>query len=313
MRPPNKGLKLPAESLDLHEVNALLRTFGSSRTDVRNYAMVTLMYAVGLRIGEIVALERRHFDKGRHKLIVPATARLPERSMTIDASTQEALERWLDVRRAAKIPAAAPLFCTITAGAKGRRVHTSYIRELLKAKATSLGLDRRVTPEGLRRSGRDHRQHSQRRIDAQVGRYLDEVSFRVRHPSAYERWQSALDLFEAHPQRHTTRIGHDCREALLAFADAGLEMCGVDPMPGAGTVQKLRVLIDHCGIASHAVLAQGKALVAYWGTVSDLAQRQEHAASRNGEPLTSEDARRLIFHTMLVMFEVDRLLRQASE
>lgn len=196
-RPANKGLKLPAESLDVRDVNALLRAFGSSRTDVRNYAMVMLMYAVGLRIGEIVALERRHFDNGRHKLIVPATARLPERSITIEGSTQEALERWIELSRAAKIPAAAPLFCTITAGTKGRRLHTSYIRELLKVKATSLGLDRRVTPEGLRRSGMDHRQHSQRRIDAQIGRYLDEVSFRLRYPEVYERWQSALDLFEA--------------------------------------------------------------------------------------------------------------------
>lgn len=307
MRPPNKGLKLPAEPLDLPDVNALLSSFGSSRTDIRNYAMVILMYRATLRIGEIVGLERRHFDTRRHRLIIPATPRLPERTMKIDAPTQQALDKWIEIRKAARIPAAAPLFCTITAGTQGRRLHTSYIRELLKAKATSLGIDRRVTPEGLRRSGKDHREHARRRIDAQVGQYLDEASFRLRHPDAYERWQSALDLFEAHPQRHATRIGHDCREALVSFADTALAAADIAPMPGAGTVQKLRALIEQVGVESVAVVAHTQALVSYWGTVSDLAQRQEHAASREKEDLTTEDARRLVFHTMLVMFEVDRL------
>jgi hypothetical protein len=50
------------------------------------------------------------------------------------------------------------------------------------------------------------------------------------------------------------------------------------------------------------------ALVPYWGTVSDLAQRQEHGSQRDEEqePLIWEDARRLVFQALVVMHETER-------
>lgn len=62
---------------------------------------------------------------------------------------------------------------------------------------------------------------------------------------------------------------------------------------------------------SERVRAFLEALLAYWGTVSDLANRQEHGATREGESLVAEDARRLVFQTMLVMYELDRALPDA--
>src|ERR1035441_5273371 len=91
--PVNKGITLPAEILAPQEVQLLLSSFGSSLTDVRNYAIVVLMYRAGLKVGEIVALERRHFELGNQLLAVPATRRLPERRITINTGTQEARER----------------------------------------------------------------------------------------------------------------------------------------------------------------------------------------------------------------------------
>ena len=51
-----------------------------------------------------------------------------------------------------------------------------------------------------------------------------------------------------------------------------------------------------------------KALVMYWGTVMDITQRQEHGSQREGGELTWEDARRVVFQTAVVMFEVDHAL-----
>ena len=48
--------------------------------------------------------------------------------------------------------------------------------------------------------------------------------------------------------------------------------------------------------------------MAYWGTLSDLVQRQEHGAAKEGEPLTWEDGQRVVFHTAIVMWEIDRSL-----
>src|ERR1035441_2524872 len=133
--PVNKGITLPAEILAPQEVQLLLSSFGSSLTDVRNYAIVVLMYRAGLKVGEIVALERRHFELGNQLLAVPATRRLPERRITINTGTQEALERWISVRKAAAVRLAAPLFCTVTADAKGNRLHASYLRTPLNERA----------------------------------------------------------------------------------------------------------------------------------------------------------------------------------
>ena len=54
------------------------------------------------------------------------------------------------------------------------------------------------------------------------------------------------------------------------------------------------------------------ALIAYWGTVSDLVQRQEHGAQKEGQPLVWEDARRVVFQTALVMFEVDSVYHEVK-
>jgi len=50
------------------------------------------------------------------------------------------------------------------------------------------------------------------------------------------------------------------------------------------------------------------ALVVYWGTVSDLIQRQEHGAHKEGESLGWQEARRVVFHVAFVMYEIDRAI-----
>ncbi len=51
-----------------------------------------------------------------------------------------------------------------------------------------------------------------------------------------------------------------------------------------------------------------EALIGYWGTVSDLIQRQVHGAQREVERLGIEDGRRVVYQTLNVMYEVDRAL-----
>ena len=51
-----------------------------------------------------------------------------------------------------------------------------------------------------------------------------------------------------------------------------------------------------------------KALLGYWATVSNLAQRLEHGALKEGEPITAEDGRQLVFLTAEVMFEISHTL-----
>jgi len=66
-------------------------------------------------------------------------------------------------------------------------------------------------------------------------------------------------------------------------------------------------VVVECSPKFKAVL---ESLVSCWEAAIDLVQRQEHGANKEGEPLVWEDARRVVFQTMMVMYELDRALRQ---
>lgn len=299
-------MKLPAEVLPARDVERLLAVFGPSRIEVRNYAITLLIYRAGLKVCDVLALERRHFEPGKPTLIVPARKRAPEREILLDTPTQEALGRWAAVRKELGVRPTAPLMCSATKGAVGRRVLSSYVREMLKDKAAASGIDRRVTAEGLRQSGKAHRQYGDWRMELEVGRYLDDLGFRQAFPDAHEHWRSALDRLPVRSPRHATAVGHDCREAMAAFVNAALDKRRLRAGPRAGTITRLRLLVNEVS-TSERLSDYADALVRYWGSVSDLAQRQVHGAKREKESLTEDDARRLVFHTMIVMFEVARL------
>lgn len=167
-----------------------------------------------------------------------------------------------------------------------------------------------VTRQGLAY----YRQVNQRaepleRVEDESVRYLDTSGFRERHREAYDKWKQAAVLRDEDPMAHASRVGHDCREAMMAFASslAARHGVAVEAAPEQ-TVKKVRAVLDkRRGEASDKTQAFLHALLAYWGTVNDLAQRQEHAASREGKPLEADDARRAVFYTVLVMQELDRL------
>lgn len=303
--PPNKGKKHPAEMLTKAEYRALLDSFGPTATGVRNRAMVMLMHA-GLKVGQVLALQRRHHEPGSAVLTIPATRYQREREISLDADTRAVLDEWIELRKEARVRASAPLFCTLQGPSKGSGVHDAYVREFLREHGAALGIDRRVTTEGLRLTGSEHRAQTHGRLVEQLIGFVDEADLESRYRDAFETWESAVGLFGLDPVRHARRIGEDCRAALTLFVDAALKRHRVDAPTGAGPVSKLRTLLAAVGPASQTVSGHHEALVSYWGTVSDLDQRQAHQASREKEKLTREDARRAILYTLLVMVEVDR-------
>lgn len=285
----------------------MLDSFAPTPTGVRNRAMVMLMYA-GLKVSQVVALQRRHYEPGSATLTLPATRYHDERELTLDADTRVALDGWMELRRRARVRVSAALFCVLEGRTKGEPIHDAYIRETLRHHAEAAGIYRRVSCEGLRLSGSEHRAQTHGHLIEQLVGSIDEADLESRYRDAFEAWEAAVGLFGLDPIRHARRIGEDCRAALALFADAALTRHQVDAPSNAGTVSKLRVLLGAVGPDSHAVSAHHDALISYWGTVSDLDQRQAHEARRERERLTREDARRAVLYTLLVMMEVDRAL-----
>lgn len=118
-------------------------------------------------------------------------------------------------------------------------------------------------------------------------------------------------MWSADSQSRLTTIGHLCREAIQEFAEALVETYKPEGAPPAKNKTKgrlqttIRALKPRLGETQAALL---EALVAYWSSVSDIVQKQEHGTANEDRPLSWEDARRCVFHTGVVMFEIDRAL-----
>ena len=153
-----------------------------------------------------------------------------------------------------------------------------------------------------------HSSTSAQRIESTVRSFLSTDAFRLQYATAYESWRRAEELLWASDaSQQLSTIGHLCREAMQAFTTALVANYAVQTRPTdpAKTIAALKAVIRasaaQLGTAERALL---DALLPYWGTVSDLVQRQEHAGQKEGRPVTWDDARRLTFQTAVVMFEV---------
>lgn len=169
-----------------------------------------------------------------------------------------------------------------------------------------------ITPLGRRYYAEAKRQSGEavETIEVHIQRFLQADDFQDSFPGAYQRWrQAADDLWGAEDEGQFTQIGHICREAMQAFAANLADKGGGADVPAdpAKTVARIRTVLAASDLGdSHADFLD--ALLAYWGTVSDLVQRQEHGAQKEGTPLTWEDARRVVFQTAVVMYEIARIV-----
>lgn len=186
--------------------------------------------------------------------------------------------------------------------------------QIIKYHGDGHGYNFFVTPSGTKayREIHDAAQEATENVEGEMRDYLAAAAFRANYPESYERWSEVSEiLWKAETDTDYSMIGHKCRELMHVFISELIvreSVTGADP-DVAKTVSRLRTVLetkrDERGKSKRAFL---DALLAYWGTVADLVQRQEHAGQREGEPLNWEDARRVVFHTAVVMFEIDRTI-----
>lgn len=148
------------------------------------------------------------------------------------------------------------------------------------------------------------------RVQVSIREYIQSHAFQSRYRSAYAKWQEAENLlWSDDSDKALTTIGHLLREAMQEFATALVERFRPPNVEAdkARTVSRIRAVLNAQKLGDK-VRAFLDALIIYWGTVSDLVQRQEHGALREGEPLKWIDARRVVFQTAIVMLEIDAAL-----
>ena len=157
---PTMNIETPAswkvlpKSLAESEVNAMLEKTGDKATHpqangiaLRDHAIVELLYAAGLRVGEIVALreEDLHLDQARAQVRGKGDK---ERIVPLGRLAVEALEKYIKLGRGelAKRPMERALFLSV----RGRPLTAQWVWTLVKR------LDRHASPHKLRHSCATH-------------------------------------------------------------------------------------------------------------------------------------------------------------
>jgi hypothetical protein len=150
-------------------------------------------------------------------------------------------------------------------------------------------------------------------VEKEVLNYIDSHEFQKAYPKAYEKWAEAENLlWETDTSKQLTKIGHLCREAIQEFMDTlytQVKPSG-ETIPEQSTIKRLKSIINvksqKLGKTERRFL---DVLINYWEAVNDLIQKQEHGAQKEKLQLVWKDARRVVFQTMMLMFEVSQSLK----
>ena len=144
------------------EVSTLVEAVcGAGWRDVRDRALLELLYGAGVRVSELVGANLEDFDRERGLLLVRGKGK-KERLLPAGASASLALQQWL-IRRPeaahgqALLPAAqqtptAPIF----ANRLGTRLDVRSVRRILAKRLAAAGLPPGATPHTLRHSYATH-------------------------------------------------------------------------------------------------------------------------------------------------------------
>jgi integrase/recombinase XerC len=157
LRSPKAGQKLPPvlrqdEAAELIAAAARLADDGSP-VGVRDTAMLELLYATGVRVGELVALDVDDLDRGRNVLRVLGKGR-KERTVPFGIPAAEAVDAWLSRGRPRLVtPGAGP---ALFLGARGGRIDQRAVRTVVHRRIADVPGAPDIGPHGLRHTAATH-------------------------------------------------------------------------------------------------------------------------------------------------------------
>ena len=154
---PKAHRTLPG-ALDVAEARTLLDAAGKLADDgspmgLRDAAVLELLYATGMRVGELCALDVDDVDRARRVVRVFGKGR-KERTVPYGLPADRALARWLETGRPAlSLPGAGT---ALFLGARGARIGQRAVRALVHRRLAEVPGAPDVGPHGLRHSAATH-------------------------------------------------------------------------------------------------------------------------------------------------------------
>lgn len=118
---------------------------------VRDRTVLELLYATGIRVGELCGLDVDDVDRGRRVVRVLGKG-AKERTVPYGVPAAQAVDRWLaHARPALAVPGSGP---ALFLGQRGRRIDPRTVRRLVHGYLREVGPD--LGPHGLRHSAATH-------------------------------------------------------------------------------------------------------------------------------------------------------------
>lgn len=154
---PKTHTSLPA-SLSPAQARSLLAAAAVRADDggpvgVRDVAVLELLYATGIRVGELCGLDVDDVDRDRRVLRVFGKGR-KERTVPYGVPADRALGEWLTMGRPALVTSGAG--AAMFLGARGRRLDQRAVRTLVHARLSEVPDAPDLGPHGLRHSAATH-------------------------------------------------------------------------------------------------------------------------------------------------------------
>lgn len=116
-----------------------------SFTSIRNAAIIELLFATGIRVGELVALRMEDFRKSEYCLLIQGKGKRQRLAFLPDARSRKAFVAYEFLRRRVKAPNG-----KVFLNGCGTSISTQAVARMLAQTADRAGLGRRVTPHMLR-------------------------------------------------------------------------------------------------------------------------------------------------------------------
>jgi integrase/recombinase XerC len=140
------------------EANDLIRSAAELADDgspvgLRDVAMLELLYATGIRVGELVGLDLDDLDRDRNVVRVLGKGR-KERTVPFGHPAAHAVDRWLALGRPAlRAEGAGP---ALFVGARGQRIDQRAVRTLVHRRIAEVPGAPDIGPHGLRHTAATH-------------------------------------------------------------------------------------------------------------------------------------------------------------
>lgn len=150
IRAPRGAKKLP-KTLDVDQVDQLLNQTAANPLDIRDHAMMELMYSSGLRLSELVNVDMMDLELQAGQIKVTGKGN-KMRYVPVGQQAREALTIWLTTR--SNIVAANE--CAVFVNHRGTRISQRSVQKRMSDKARHSQVGTHVHPHMLRHSFASH-------------------------------------------------------------------------------------------------------------------------------------------------------------